>query len=228
MKIKMKVSKFTPVSFMVLSVIAMMAISTNAHAQKGFNLSVKATPQFSYLINKDDKNNALYSRKATFNTNFGIGAGYDFTKNIGVAIDGLYSIQGQKYTLGGKEYYQKVNYIKVPVYFTYNTGPARLISFSGKVGPQVSFLSTSKLTYNNGKDSLNNTNAYFEDATFGGAAEAGMQFRIDRNLFLVAGVRFDVDFSDAMHNDYALYPGGKAKTYNMTGGLEVGLKYNFW
>lgn len=202
-----------------------MAMTKNVNAQKGFNLSVKATPEFSFLLNKDDNDNHLYNSKATFNTNFGIGAGYNFTEKLGVAIDVLYSMQGQKYKLSGREYDQKVNYIKVPLYFTYNSNPAKLISFSGKIGPQASFLSTSKLTYNNGKDSVGNTNARYEKATFGGAAEAGIQLRMDRNLFLTAGVRFDVDFTNAEDKDYSSYPAGRAKTYNMTSGLEVGLKY---
>lgn len=211
--------------FISLSVMIMMAMTKNVNAQKGFNLSVKATPEFSFLLNKDDNDNHLYNSKATFNTNFGIGAGYNFTEKLGVAIDVLYSMQGQKYKLSGREYDQKVNYIKVPLYFTYNSNPAKLISFSGKIGPQASFLSTSKLTYNNGKDSVGNTNARYEKATFGGAAEAGIQLRMDRNLFLTAGVRFDVDFTNAEDKDYSSYPAGRAKTYNMTSGLEVGLKY---
>jgi hypothetical protein len=211
--------------FISLSVMIMMAMTKNVNAQKGFNLSVKATPEFSFLLNKDDNDNHLYNSKATFNTNFGIGAGYNFTEKLGVAIDVLYSMQGQKYKLSGREYDQKVNYIKVPLYFTYNSNPAKPISFSGKIGPQASFLSTSKLTYNNGKDSVGNTNARYEKATFGGAAEAGIQLRMDRNLFLTAGVRFDVDFTNAEDKDYSSYPAGRAKTYNMTSGLEVGLKY---
>jgi outer membrane protein W len=186
---------------------------------------VKATPEFSFLLNKDDNDNSLYDSKATFNTNFGIGAGYNFTDNIGVAIDGLYSMQGQKYELSGNEYNQKVNYIKVPVYFTYNSNPAKVISFSGKIGPQVSFLSTSKLTDNDGKDLADDTNDHYEKATFGGAAEAGIQIKLQRDLFLTTGVRFDVDFTNAEDKDFTSYPAGRAKTYNMTSGLEVGLKY---
>ena len=222
----MKVNKKNKaIIFISLSVMIMMAMTTNVNAQKGFNLSVKATPQFSFLLNKDDNDNNLYNSKATFNTNFGIGAGYNFTKNIGVAIDGLYSMQGQKYELSVEEYNQKVNYVKVPVYFTYNTNPQKSISFSGKIGPQVSFLTTSKLTNDDGKDLVGDTNDRYEKATFGGAAEAGIQLRMDRNLFLTAGVKFDVDFTNAEDKDYTSYPSGRAETYNMTSGLEVGFKY---
>ncbi len=104
----MKVNKKNNgIIFISLSVMIMMAMTTNVNAQKGFNVSVKATPEFSFLLNKDDHDNNLYSSKATFNTNFGVGAGYNFTKNIGVAIDGLYSMQGQKYKLSGKDYNQE-------------------------------------------------------------------------------------------------------------------------
>jgi hypothetical protein len=222
----MKVNKKNKgIIFISLSVMMIMAMTTNVNAQKGFNLSVKATPEFSFLLNKDDNDNHLYDSKATFNTNFGIGAGYNFTDNIGVAIDGLYSMQGQKYELSGNEYNQKVSYVKVPVYFTYNTNSQKPISFSGKIGPQVSFLSTSKLTDDDGKDVVSNTNDRFEKTTFGGAAEAGIRIRIQKTLFLTTGVRFDVDFTNAEDKDYSSYPAGRAKTYNMTSGLEVGLTY---
>jgi hypothetical protein len=100
-----------------------------------------------------------------------------------------------------------------------------VISFSGKIGPQVSFLSTSKLTDNDGKDLADDTNDHYEKATFGGAAEAGIQIKLQRDLFLTTGVRFDVDFTNAEDKDFTSYPAGRAKTYNMTSGLEVGLKY---
>jgi hypothetical protein len=224
----MKVNKKNrSVIFISLSVMIMMAMTKNVNAQKGISLSVKATPEFSFLLNKDDNNNNLYNSKATFNTNFGIGVGYNFNKNTGVAIDGLYSLQGQKYELSGKEFSQKVNYIKVPVYFTYNSDPAKPIAFSGKIGPQVSFLTTSKLTNDDGKDVVGDTNDRYEKTTFGGAAVAGIQIRLQMDLFLTTGVRFDMDFTNAEDKDYALYSAGRAKTYNMTSGLEVGFKYNF-
>ena len=80
-----------------------------ATAQQGFSLSVKAAPQFSFLQNKDDNNNSNYKRKTTFNANFGIGGAYNFTNNLGIGADVLYSLQGQKYMTNntGIEYNQK-------------------------------------------------------------------------------------------------------------------------
>lgn len=201
-----------------------LAIFNTATAQKGFSISVKATPQFSFLQNEDDNNNIRYDRQTTFNTNFGVGAGYNFHKNMGVGLDVLYSLQGERYEANNTEYNQKVNYVKVPVYFTYNSDASKPVSFIGKVGPQVSFLASSKLTDDDGDDIKGDTKDSYKTATLGGAALAGAQFRLAPDLFLTTAVRFDSDFTNAEDEDYFGYVQGRAKTYNITTGLEVGLK----
>lgn len=211
--------------FIYAITFSVLIITNSANAQQGFSVSVKGTPQFSFQQNSDDNNNNSYSRKATFNTNFGIGAGYNFTKYLGVGIDALYSLQGQKYTLNNTEYNQKINYIKVPVYFTYNTDASKIVSFIGKVGPQVSFLTDAKLTDKNSGKTLDDTKDRYETATFGGAAVAGAQFKVQPQLYITAAARFDYDFTNAEDKNYVSYTPGRAKTYNSTAGLEVGLKY---
>ena len=76
--------------------IAALVMNNRANAQQGFSLSVKTTPQFSFLQNSDDNDNSNLEKKATFNANFGIGAGYNFTNQLGVGLDVLYSLQGQR------------------------------------------------------------------------------------------------------------------------------------
>ena len=196
-------------------------------AQKGFSASVKTTPQFSFLENKDDNNNNNYETKATFNTNFGIGGAYNFTGKLGIGVDVLYSLQGQRYKLSGTEYNQKNEYVKVPVYFTYNSNPSKIVSFVGKIGPQVSFITSSKLDDKDGKTILSDTKARYKSTTFGGAALAGVQIKLDQNMSLVTGARFDYDFTNAEDDTYQGYTSGRSNTYNMTAGIEVGLKYNF-
>lgn len=211
--------------FIYAITISVLIISNKVSAQQGFSVSVKATPQFSFLQNEDDNNNNSYSRKATFNTNFGVGAAYNFDRYLGVEVDVLYSLQGQKYTLNSIEYKQKVDYVKVPVYFTYNTDASKLVSFIGKVGPQVSFLTNAKLSDNNSGKTLDDTKDRYKTATFDGAAVAGVQFKVQPQLYITTAARFDYDFTNAEDKDYASYIPGRAKTYNSTAGLEVGLKY---
>jgi len=195
-----------------------------ANAQQGLSVSVKGIPQFSMLENKDDNDNNNYSKKATFDGSFGVGVGYNFTENFGLGADALYSLQGQRYKLSGTEYNQKNDYIKVPLYFSYNTDPSKAVSFIGKVGPQVSFLSTSKLDDKEGNTINGNTKSEYKDATFGGMIAAGAQYKLNHNLFLTTEWRFDYDFTNAEENQ-AIDAGTRAKTHNLTSGLEVGLKY---
>jgi len=210
--------------FILTLLIAGLA-TYKANAQQGFSLSVKGNPQFSFLQNKDDNNNSNYSTKATFNAGFGLGGEYGFNNHYGVGIDVLYSLQGQRYVLNNIEFNQKVNYIKVPVYFTYNSDASKPISFVGKIGPQVSFLTDANLSNKNGdKVQINNKDRY-NTVTFGGVAEAGAQYKLASQLYLTTLVRFDYDFTNAEDDTFSGYTPGRAKTYNSTIGLEVGLKY---
>ena len=201
-----------------------LAVLNQASAQKGFSFSVKGTPQFSWLSNSDDNNNSNYSRKTTFNTNFGIGGAYNFTNNLGVGLDVLYSLQGQKYDLSGTEFHQKVDYLKLPVMFLYNTNPAKPVSFIAKLGPQLSIRTSAKLDNSNGDEMADTKDAY-KSVTFGGVAVAGVQFRLDKSFYVTAAARYDYDFTNAENKDFAGYTAGRADTHNMTAGLEVGLKY---
>jgi hypothetical protein len=214
--------------FLAAFVLTALTVSKKADAQQGFSISVKTTPQFSFLQNADDRGNSIIDRKATFNANFGIGAGYNFTPSLGVGMDVVYSLQGQKYKFlepgFSNEINQKVNYVKIPVYFSYTYNPDKPVSFIGKIGPQVSFLTSSKLTDNDGNTIKSDTKDHFKDVTFGGMAAAGAQFKLDKRMFLTTMARFDYDFTTAESHNNNFYP-GRAKTYNMTAGLEIGLKY---
>src|SRR5699024_9166715 len=110
-----------------------------------------------------------------------------------------------------------------PVYFTYNTDPSKLVSFYGKIGPQISFLTKAQYSFNEGK-SFDNKDA-FESVFFGGMVDLGAQFRLHSNLYLSAGLNFDYDFTNAENEDHFSYVKGRANTSNMTAGVHIGLKY---
>lgn len=208
-------------------VVALLTGGTStAMAQKGFSMSVKATPQFSFLQNSDDNDNSTIKKKATFNTNFGVGAGYNFTDNLGVGIDALYSLQGEKSEVLGQEINQKLEYVKVPIYFSYNTDPSKLVSFYGKVGPQLSILTNAKISGGQNEKFSDNKDK-FEKVTFGAMANAGVQFKLSQNIFLQTGLQFDYDFTNAEDKDFIGYIPGRANTNNMTAGVQVGVKYRF-
>jgi hypothetical protein len=209
------------------SAIIVLVINMNnqAHAQKGFSISVKGGSQLNYLRNSDDKANNSFKHKTFIGGNIGIGAGYNFTENLGVAIDASYSVQGRRYELNGNEYREKLNYVKLPVMFSYNTNPDRKISFTGKIGPQVSFLASSRLTDDDGNSIKEDTKDQYRSTTFGGVAIVGTQYRVAPRLYITSGLRFDYDFTNAEDDLSHGYQAGRAKSYNNTISLQTGLKY---
>jgi opacity protein-like surface antigen len=203
--------------------------ANKATAQQGFSFSLKTTPLYSFLRNKTDFSNANYSRKPTLNTNFGIGGTYNFTKNMGIGADVLYACQGQRYTINGtpNDYYQKNKYIKVPLYLSYDSDVSKRISFIGKIGPQISFLSQSALDYENESKLSSNTKEKYKTTTFGAMALAGTQYKLSDNLYFTSGIRFDYDYSNAEDYHYTAAINNRAKSHNMTTGVELGFKYVF-
>jgi hypothetical protein len=210
---------------LMLAAIAIFGIfaglSEKAHAQQGFSLSVKGTPNFSIL--DADLLNSL-NKKATFKANFGVGAEYNITDNYGVGMDLLYALQGQKYRITILEVQQKLSYIKVPVYFSYYTDPSKTASFYGKVGPQFNFLTSARYT---GFGLQPNNKFMFKDVVIGAMVNAGVQFRLSEQLALQTGLYFDYDLSNAVINDVAGVNINITNAHNMNAGLQVGLKYSF-
>ena len=118
--------------------IALLASASTLNAQEKWTVSVKGTPLLSWMHNSDDKDLPGFDSKSKFAANFGLGVEYAFTKNIGIGLDALYSLQGRKFDYSGTEVNQKNNYIKVPLYVTYTTPLSQGVSFTGKLGPQLS------------------------------------------------------------------------------------------
>lgn len=211
----------------LLSVFAVAGIlfANTANAQKGFNVGIQATPQFSKMYNADDADNKAIDYKATFGAAFGINGGYNFNKNMGVGVEAAYSIQGQRYELNGTEMTQRINYLKIPVLFTYNTNPTAKVMFTAKAGPQLGIKLTSKLNDADGNELVDDTNDNFEDLTWGATAGAGVRINLAKNLYAEGGIRLDGAFTNAENEDKPEYDTDRAKTYNMNAGLEFGLKY---
>ncbi len=207
-----------------LALISFTSVN-QAQAQKGLSLSVKGAPQLSWMHNEDDNDDNSLDMKPMPSASFGVGIGYGFTKNLGVQLDGLYAIQGRKFETNNNDLYQQVHYIKVAPMFTYTSSSIGIVSFTGKIGPQVSFLTSSKLTDDDGDKVMGNMNSLYEKVTFGGVSNLGAQFQLTKKLFLTSGVRFDMDFTNAENEDHISYPSNRATTLNSSLGLELGVKF---
>ncbi|QNA45861.1 outer membrane beta-barrel protein [Lacibacter sediminis] len=201
------------------------SVSSVAYAQ-GFSMNISAAPQFSFVRNIDDSDPTL-DKQATFKPRVGIGIAYQFAQGTGLELDVLYSWQGQKYRTNGVERNQKINYVKVPVLFSYVAAPKSKVSFVGKIGPQLSFLTTSKLTDGNDNDVISDTDDRFEDVGFGGVVVAGAQIRLSSRLVLEPSVWFDNEFTNAESENFRTLPVRRESRHNMTTGLQLQLIYKF-
>lgn len=210
-------------TFVMLMVLALLA--SPSFAQKGFNLSLSGIGQNSWIFNSDDSDNDAFSYKAYIHPAFGLGAGYNFTDNAGLGLDVIYSFQGRKQEVNGVETRYKLDYLKVPLYFHFNTNPEAKWMFSANAGPQMSILTTAKmLDASDNETDLKDQDVY-EDLSIGAFASAGAEYKLTDNLQLFALARFDMDFTNAENEDATGYNPDRANSYNSTLGLQVGLRY---
>lgn len=201
-----------------------VAAINNAQAQSGVSFSIKGTPAATWMNISNDRDNSTTEFDPMFGASFGIGAGYEFNKYIGVELDALYSLQGRSFKTAGVESRQRVNYVKVAPMFTYTIPTSGIVSFVGKVGPQLSILTDAKYSDKDGNTIKEDMKDQYESVTFGGVANIGAQFQLSKSLFLTTGLRYDMDFTNAENKDFGEYPSGRNTTLNSTAGLEVGLK----
>jgi hypothetical protein len=137
---------------------------------QSFELGLRYEPEFSVLMNKNDANAGPALNYASHFSyfNLGIGATYRLNNNMGLAIDVLFSREGQNFTgnfngnnpdpatyssvvatqaflnnmviTGDYVAKSELNFIKLPVMLVLSTDIAQPVYFTFSVGPQVNIL----------------------------------------------------------------------------------------
>jgi len=208
----------------VLSIL-IVTITGTAKAQKGLYVGVQGAPQLSVMFNEDDVTAPGTDYKSKFSYTFGVNAGYNFTKRMGIGTEVMYSTVRQRFEKQGGSYDQHLSYLKIPVLFTYNSHPDARLVFTAKAGPQVSLLMNSAIK-NADNASMNGDNkSRYKDIVFGATAGAGVRFRLTGNMHLTTGLRFDGSFGSIEDGAYNGPNKGRARTYDLNSGVEVGVKY---
>jgi len=164
--------KFYKVKIIICFSVATLLIvfALNAKAQK-FELGFRYNPEFTGLMNTNDKN---AGSELDLTSNFGylltLGAGaiYNFNNNTGVAVDILFSREGQRFKgnfngapidaatyssvvstqvslnniviVGDYVAKAELNYFKLPIMLSLTTDNTRPLFFTLLVGPQFNFL----------------------------------------------------------------------------------------
>ena len=232
-------------SILLASIIttAIIVSTKNADAQQGIQFGIEGSPQMSWIINNDDQTNKQFEYQNTFNGSFGISGQYGFTKNMGIGLNALYSIQGQRFKLSGIERTKQIEYLKIPLIFTYNYEFNSDIKFIGKIGPQLGVLTNAKLIDKDGDAIVGNHKEAYEDYDFEGVLYAGIGYKINDNVFIDASLRFDYGFTDAENknytkninnpyeliqtNGYSTNTNSRKIANNITSGLSFGIRYVF-
>ena len=162
-------------------------------AQTGFDFGLRGIVQTSSLLNTTDQ---AAGPELNFKNNVsmgaGIGGGYSFNNHMGVALDILYSKQGQGYTgdvvqissankgILSNEFKNLAsannisfsgNYtagitltcIKIPILFRYTGNSTRKCYFSSFIGPQIDMLSSATMQVNGQNASFTAYNVKTED-----------------------------------------------------------------
>jgi outer membrane protein with beta-barrel domain len=172
-------------SVMVLALVCVCAIKSNA---QNMELGLRYEPEFSVLMNSNDKNASPaleYTSHFTY-FNLGVGTVFNFNKNVGLAIDVLFSREGQAFsgnfddTNSSKATYASVvrtqaylnnlvitgdyvalaelNFIKLPIMLSLTTDNTNPIFLTLQVGPQINFLYNVAQEVNHTDEAYPNTN----------------------------------------------------------------------
>jgi opacity protein-like surface antigen len=228
--------KKTILNVVIIATSALLTI-TGASAQTGFQFGVQATPHLSWLMNSDDKKNTSFDYVTTFGGSAGINLQYGFMNDLGIGLDAIYSMQGQRFKLSGVEDFKKVNYVKIPLMLIYNYQSSEMVTMCYKIGPQLGILTDAKLTDKKGNTIVDQTKAY-QDMEFGAVVSAGVGIKLMKKMFLDIAARYDYGFTNAENNNYLthinhpLTPStgnsvstSRPDTHNSTVGLTVGLRW---
>ncbi|MCS7073495.1 MAG: PorT family protein [Bacteroidia bacterium] len=218
-----------------LLALTSLLFSGVAVAQQGLHLSARIMPQGTMIINDDDMaaDDRLNYVAPNFGFAFGFTAGYHFNDNLGAEIGVMYSGQKQKYkgedrtatSTTNSEWTTSLNYIKIPIAFTFNSNPDANVMFHGFIGPQIGILAGGRMegtettkvgtvstevsqsaegtTVKYGSQQLDLNGKIFNSTDFGIAFGLGPTFKLGDNLQLSASLRFDYSFSDHENKESA-------------------------
>jgi hypothetical protein len=108
-------------------------------------LGFRYMPTFTSLSYTHTEGGAL-STTMVLGHGFGGLLGVNFSDNVGLQAEVIYSALAQKFAVNNVEHEVKLSYINVPLMLVLNTGYSRPVNFNICAGPQVGINTGSKLT----------------------------------------------------------------------------------
>lgn len=160
--------------------------ATAASAQ--IRLGVKAGLNVPDIIKGDGNND--FDTKVNPGFNAGVTLDIPLIKGLAFTPELLYATKGYKATLAAGEFTQTTSFIDIPILASINLGGSGL---NLVVGPQVSFLTSTKNKFENGFGTVEQTNVEDESDRFKKSLVGGL-----------IGFRYDINSQFDIHGRYAL------------------------
>jgi hypothetical protein len=223
----------------ILILTGLFVHSFTSQAQDRIQIGVQYSPQFTSLVNFDDRSNPYFEYLNTTHSSFGASLQYQYTSELALGIDLTYSIQGQRYKYIGIEGDKRVDYVKIPFLLVYSSELPTDILFIAKGGLQLGILTRAKLTDKDGGDIVSDQSNAYAKYDYSVFMAAGLGYKLDERIFMDFELKFDYSFTNAenpnANSDINFpFPGSyhrglaaadRASTFNNTAGLIVELKY---
>lgn len=215
-------NKLVPVLALVMGSIV---FSIEASAQKGFYVGAQGAPLLSVKFNTSDVHKSDMDYKAKSSYTFGIGAGYNLSDNFGIGTEVMYSREQQGYSDHNIRYDEEVNYLKIPVFASFNSNPASRVMFIAKAGPQIGIHLKSNIS--NASNPLLNgeTKDKYKKLSVGAMVGTGVRVRLSDHFYADGGLRLDGTFTNLQNKSYRGIDSRGGKTHSVNAGLELGIKY---
>ncbi len=217
----------------IMTLLLLMALTAGSVAQEGLRLGIKGAPQASWMFNSNDSDQPDFLYVPTVRSSFGLSFGFNFSDHAGLAMDVIWSDQGQRYEMFGNEIDTRLRYLKLPFMLSINSNPNKTGFIFMNIGPQFGFLlsaETDQLFQDSGtndfgifNDELNDIRDAYRSFNFGAMFAVGVGFNITEFLQFTTALRGDFAFTDAEDKQY--FVDRRANTYNATLGLEFGLRF---
>lgn len=196
------------ISICITIVASMFLITAKANAQKSIEYSpikVEAGMRFLPLFSSFEMRSSN-GDKVSGQTVTGYGAGtfmnYNFTKHLGFQVEINYSSIYRSYTESEIKRTVNLQYIEIPLLFTFNTNKTKLINFNVVLGPQIGVAGGNNIYISGGEEISPKPILSIRSANLGIAYGTGVDFGLNHShtLRLGVGYRGMVGLSDISNN----------------------------
>ncbi len=212
--------------FITASIVMVLTIFTGGlQAQKG-----EFGARFMPTVNNFDiqtQSGGKVTSEGTLGIGAGIFLGYNFTDHVGIQVEAIYSTLSQKYTEQDVEREIKLEYINIPLLFSYNTGKLQPVNFNIVAGPQIGISVGSEL-FSSNEAEPDDAVLSVKKGDLGFAYGAGLDFGLNAAKTFRLGIGFRgvyglLDISDNSNNistdNYFVLDKAHVKTYSAYAGF---------